>query len=121
MDVVADLVGREWVVLEIDGDVVSAPHPPTITFGDDGRAFGTGGVNRWFGAFELAGDQLRIGPAGSTLMAGPPELMEQEQRFLRRLEGTHSVTVDGREVVLERDGTALRLRPADGQERRDAT
>jgi heat shock protein HslJ len=115
MDGVVELVGTEWVVFEIDGAVVSARRPPTIGFGDDGRAYGTGGVNRWFGTFELADDQLRIGPAGSTMMAGPPELMAQEQRFLRAVEGTHAVTVGGGEIVLERAGATLRLRPADAQ------
>ena len=57
----------------------------TVTFGADGRAYGSGGCNHWFAGYELKGSTLSINPPGSTRKACAPSLMEQEQRFLQAL------------------------------------
>jgi heat shock protein HslJ len=58
----------------------------TITLGEDGRAYGTGGCNHWFASYTLDGDKLSFGKVGSTRKMCAPALMEQEKRFLQALE-----------------------------------
>jgi uncharacterized lipoprotein YbaY len=89
-----DLTETTWR-LERLGDAVAEQVRSTITFGTDGQVSGSGGVNRFFGGYRVAGDRIEFGQLGSTLMAGPPEAMEQEQRFLAGLGGTQPYVVDG--------------------------
>ncbi|WP_339462717.1 META domain-containing protein [Pseudomonas sp. EA_105y_Pfl2_R69] len=57
----------------------------TITFGDDGRAYGNAGCNHWFAGYQLDGDKLGFSAAGSTRKMCAEALMEQEARFLESL------------------------------------
>lgn len=57
----------------------------TITFGDDGRAYGNAGCNHWFAGYQLDGDTLSFSAAGSTRKMCAEALMEQEARFLESL------------------------------------
>jgi heat shock protein HslJ len=57
----------------------------SLTFEDDGRAFGSGGCNHWFGSYQLNAGKLTFGPLGSTRRTCAPALMEQEQRFFEAL------------------------------------
>lgn len=109
-----DLTG-EWTVTEISGDPTVGERPPTIGFDPaESRVAGHGSINRFFGGYELEGDQITFAALGSTLMAGPEELMDQEHRFLRTLQGTMTVTVDGDDVVLSGPEGSVRLRRSAG-------
>ncbi|RJG10098.1 META domain-containing protein [Pseudomonas cavernicola] len=57
----------------------------TLTLGEDGRAYGSAGCNHWFASYEMKGEQLSFGQAGSTRKMCAPALMEQEARFLEAL------------------------------------
>lgn len=57
----------------------------TITFEQDGRAYGTGGCNHWFAGYGVEDGILRFSQIGSTRRACAPALMEQEQRFFEAL------------------------------------
>ncbi|AYC32145.1 META domain-containing protein [Pseudomonas cavernae] len=57
----------------------------TITLDKDGRAYGSAGCNHWFASYQLEGERLSFGSAGSTRKMCAPALMEQEQRFLDML------------------------------------
>jgi heat shock protein HslJ len=57
----------------------------TVTF-QDGKISGSGGCNRFHGAFTTEAGALRIGPLATTRMACEAEVMTQEQEFLRALE-----------------------------------
>ncbi len=57
----------------------------SITFGADGRAYGSAGCNHWFAGYTGVEGQLRFDPPGSTRKGCAPALMEQEQRFLAAL------------------------------------
>ena len=74
----------------------------TLTFGADGRVSGRGGVNQFGGSFRVADDTIEFGEMMQTLMAGPPEAMEQEQRFLDALSGNRawSISRDGRVLTV---------------------
>lgn len=101
------LAGTEWVCLTIAGAAVKDPQPPTIAFGADGRAGGYAGVNRYGGAWaSAAGSALKLGPLAATRMAGPPERMDLENRFLAALDGVDSAAIDGTTLTLRRTGAA---------------
>jgi heat shock protein HslJ len=112
-----DLTG-EWIVTEISGEPTVGERPPTIGFDPaESRVAGHGSINRFFGGYEFEGDQITFAALGSTLMAGPQELMDQEHRFLRTLQGTMTVALDGDDVVLSGPEGSVRLsRPAGGAE-----
>ncbi len=81
------LRARAWRVAGLDG----APLPPlraavTLEFGTGGRFAGQGPCNRLLGSYRLSGEELRLGPVASTMMACPQPIMEAEQALTRALE-----------------------------------
>lgn len=80
---------------------------PNITL-DDGTVTGMLAVNRVNGSYELSGDDISFSRLATTKMAGPPEAMEQEQRFLAALEAAAVVQVrDATLVMTDADGTIV--------------
>ncbi|MDA8436593.1 MAG: META domain-containing protein [Actinomycetales bacterium] len=103
------VVGRSFRVVAIDGVPVLEAPTADITFGVDGRVTGRAPVNRFAGPYALDGAALTLGPLAGTLMAGPPEAMEQEQRLHRALSRRLTVVAgDGGRVEL-RDGADVAL------------
>lgn len=80
--------GREPAHLAVDGD----------------RVAGSMGVNRLMG--EIAADGLS-GALATTMMAGPPELMEQESALMAHLQAADSVAVDNKGMTWSKDGLKL--------------
>lgn len=98
------LIG-DWRVDRIDGNAPVAGSKVMMRFDAKGRVSGAASCNRFGAAFSVEGAQLRIGPAMSTRMACRPDLMAQEQRFLRLLEGALSWRVEaGRLTLSSSDG-----------------
>ena len=89
------LTGRTWVVEDIAGAGVIEASRVTLGFGTDGRVAGSGGCNRWFAGYDLTGESLTIGQAGSTMMACAPALMDQERRFFEVLANVTGFDIDG--------------------------
>lgn len=87
----SDLEGR-WVVesLSIGGELHDPIEGPDLTLevNEDGRVGGSAGINRFMGRLDPDG---LFGPLATTLMAGPEELMAQEQVYLHLLEAASSV------------------------------
>ncbi len=78
----------------------------TATFADDGIS-GSGGCNRYQGAYTLDGDTLTINVPPHTLMkcGGPDGVIEQEQIFLANLAVTTRPGADRRRpAVVKRRG-----------------
>ncbi|WP_372866465.1 META domain-containing protein, partial [Pseudomonas sp.] len=88
----------------------------TITFGEDGRAYGNAGCNHWFARYNLAGQQLAFDAAGSTRKICAPALMEQEARFLDSLGKVRRWDVSPIEQLRlwPAEGKPLRLWPEQG-------
>ena len=95
------LAGPEWRLEELLGAPVQGESPVTLSFLSEGRAAGAGGCNRYTGTWALKGDKLTLGKMGSTLMACPQPLMEQEGTYLRALETakSYSFAPDGALVI----------------------
>jgi heat shock protein HslJ len=107
-----DLAGT-WRFTALEGAQVEGPRraTPWLTFDGDGQVFGMAGVNRVRGTWELDGDSLTFGPVVSTLMAGPPDAMECEQRVFQLLDGTVTVSSPADDTVtLAGTGSATLVR-----------
>ncbi len=55
---------------------------------------GSGGCNRFGGAFSLVGDHLSIGPLQATQRGCADAVMQQESRFFSALEAAQQFTID---------------------------
>ena len=81
-----------------------------------GAVFGSGGVNRFRGTYESAGEgALSFGGMAATRMAGPPSAMSEESRFFAALSATVAFRiVDDRLELLGASGeTVAVLVPAE--------
>jgi heat shock protein HslJ len=72
-DLSGQLAGPLWMLLGY-GDagnptIVEPGTNVTVQFAEDNSLSGSGGCNSFFGPYELTGDQIKIGPLGSTMMA----------------------------------------------------
>jgi heat shock protein HslJ len=99
------LAGPEWSLRAFD--VAGAEQPLvagteiTLALDADGKIAGTGGCNRYFGTYESgAGGIVSFGAIGSTRMACPTEIMDQEQRFFRTLEAATAYVAEGEELEI---------------------
>ena len=93
----------EWSLVAIDQQPLSGGGTPTLIFENDGKCYGSTGVNRYtsWADFEKIGDgQLKIGYAAVTRMAGPPEAMALENLFLDRLNSASSFRMEGDQLHL---------------------
>lgn len=97
-----DLAGTDWTVTSYNtgtGAVSSvlAGTTATVTFAADGKVSGSGGCNRFTGAWSAEGGQLKISSLASTRMAcaDPAGVMEQEAALLKALESAATYSVEG--------------------------
>lgn len=107
-DAVSDLSGR-WRLVELGGAAPTGD-PPWLELGEDGAVAGHAGVNRFSGradAAALRSGTFSTGPMAVTRMAGPPERMELEQRFLAALGEANRVRVRAGRLELARDERVL--------------
>jgi heat shock protein HslJ len=78
----------------------------TIVLGADGRVSGNSGINYYAGAYKLLqqGGIAFPGPFISTQMAGPPELMDLEDKFLAALAAVERIRPSNGGLALENAG-----------------
>ncbi|WP_426416571.1 META domain-containing protein [Aestuariirhabdus sp. LZHN29] len=104
-----------WVLeqLVIDGSVISLPVRAKLQLSakstDNGRINGHGGCNGFFGGYSVDKQKIKIGPLGSTMMACPEPLMQQEQQLLQAVSSATSFQHRGDTLVLTSDDGAIRL------------
>lgn len=103
----ASLTDTYWKVVSVQGvPVVVAEQmrePHLVLNGQDGRFAGSGGVNRLMGGYTLTGEDLTLSNAASTMMAGPPEAMAQEQAILAALPLVRAFRITGNGLTLVDD------------------
>jgi copper homeostasis protein (lipoprotein) len=73
----------------------------------DHRLSGSGGCNRLLGKYELDADTLKLAPTGTTMMACPEALMQQESDFVSALKMTTSYKVSGDTLELRNGDRVL--------------
>ena len=81
-----DLLGNAWLVEDIDGRGVVDNARTTAEFADDAAVSGNTSVNRYTGKATIDGNKLSFGPLAATRRAGPPALIDQEQRFFKAID-----------------------------------
>jgi heat shock protein HslJ len=107
----APLVGTEWRLEDISGRGVLDRVPATLGFPEVGRVAGNGSCNRFFGS--VAVDQnlhIRFSQIGSTRMACPGAVGEQEGRYLAALQKVHHYELQGGQLLLYVEGENQPLR-----------
>ncbi len=81
-----ELTGTPWRLDAMPGSGAAlAGVEPTLGFEASSRVTGNAGINRFNAEVAVGEGWLRVGPAMSTRMAGPPEAMALEAEFLARL------------------------------------
>lgn len=101
-----NLKGKEFQLVSL--------YPQTqITLGFEGdRFYGFSGVNRYFGEYKIGEDNriTLINPAG-TKMAGPEELMRQEDSYIDHLVDAKSVELKDKVLTITtKDGKTLKFK-----------
>ena len=111
------LVGPEWVLSDISGMRPLHGSSLTLTLAPDGQVSGSGGCNRFVGRWTTGQrGRLTLSGLGSTMMACEAALMEQEQAYLKALEGTSRVEATAERLVLDtHDGRAFTFARASSQ------
>ena len=90
-----DLVGTEWLLEDNGGRGVLDNAQATLSFLPDGRVAGRGSCNRFTGQVTIEGAKIAFGPLATTMMACPPAVMDQEQKYLAALQAAERYEVSG--------------------------
>lgn len=107
----APLVGKEWRLTDLCGEVMPGDARATLKFMPEDRISGRATVNRYNGPLRLVKDGIEVGPFATTRMAGSPEDMERERAYLAALEAAKSIsTIGDDQLVIAVDGKELPLR-----------
>jgi len=72
-----------------------------VQFHPDGKVSGFAGCNRFFGTFVATDSTLDVGPLGTTRMACPDTIMQQEMAFLGEIEGASGYVISGHRLSLD--------------------
>lgn len=83
-----------WLAEDIRGGGVLDRVQTVIDIGADGRLSGSGGCNRLAGQVKIKGQTITFSRVGSTMMACPPAVMDQERKFHDALAAARSWRVD---------------------------
>jgi putative lipoprotein len=101
------LTSTFWKIIEVDGQPVAAAQqmrePQLVLNGQDGRFAGSGGVNRLMGSYLVDGKGLTFSQVASTMMAGAPEAMQQEQTIVVALGAVRGFSIAGDQLTLVND------------------
>jgi len=106
----SDLVGTEWLLEDLGGRGVVDDAQSTIAFQAGGKVTGNGGCNRYFGPARISGGRIDIEHLGSTRMACPPAIMDQEHRFLDALQKATRIERRGAFLLIHSAGIDKPLR-----------
>lgn len=92
-----------WTLTKLASSAIEAAVPPTMLF-SRGQLSVFGGVNQISGSYALVNNAVVMGKLVSTKKAGPPELMDLEDRFTKALARVNGFTIAGRKLTLLTDG-----------------
>ena len=70
-----------------------------ISFAEN-KISGNSGINNYFGNCEIKNDSIKIGPVGSTKIAGPENLMKIEREFLKLLENSKKIKLSNQKTLV---------------------
>ena len=89
--------------------MLNAPEGAEITLGFNGNDFyGVAAINNYFGSYtRKTNGAIKFNTVGSTMMAGPRDLMDAESKYLNNLERINSYKTDGDKLILSGKGQTL--------------
>lgn len=103
VDSEADLMGTSWILESFgpeDGLTAVLPNTSiTLNFADGGIN-GSASCNSYFANVNQSESSLSFGPIGSTKMACPDPIMQQENDYLAALAAVDSYTLTGNQLTL---------------------
>ncbi|MBK8889493.1 MAG: META domain-containing protein [Dechloromonas sp.] len=103
------LDGTAWILSALPGRTLADGQAVTLRF-EGGRAQGSDGCNRYSAPYTVTGRSLEVsgGSGASTMMACPPETMQQATDYMAALNSAKAWRVDaGQLKLLAADGRAL--------------
>ena len=102
-----DLVGTEWILGDLPGQVL-ADVRPTLSFSGDGTVSGNAGCNTFTGTYSADGSTLTFGPLATTRMACEGAKGTLETAFVGALQATTAYEItDAGELKLTSGATTL--------------
>jgi putative lipoprotein len=104
------LVGTSWRLEDLLGRGVAENAEATLEFPEEGRVAGKGSCNRFFGPAEIAGQSIKFSHLGSTMMACPEPIMNQEREYFKALESAERFEVQGSVLKIYCKGSDRPLR-----------
>lgn len=102
------LTGTKWQLTQLAGAPVSSTIEDsyTLELGTDKRVSGKGNCNRVTGSYELPGTgKIKFNGMASTRMMCPDQ--QTEDKFLKELGSADSYTIDGKMLMLLREGETI--------------
>ncbi|MCX7564990.1 serine hydrolase [Sulfitobacter sp. F26169L] len=106
-DATPQLAGREWLIEDIAGKGVIDRSPASLQFLPDGSLAGNTTCNRLIGTYEQTEEGLSLNLTGTTMMACPPAMANQEQHLTQLLPKVVSAAFD--------ENATLTLTTSDGE------
>jgi heat shock protein HslJ len=104
------LVGTEWSMVQLNGQPpgggAGAAAPTLLLAGEDTRASGFAGCNRFTGSYTLASDRLRFSPVALTRMFCN-QGMDLEERYMAALAATRAYRLTGSRLELLGDADVI--------------
>lgn len=102
------LAGSAWILAALSGRSLAPGPAVTLRFAE-GSAQGSDGCNRYSAPYSAGAGRLEVSPRGAaTLMACPPELMQQAADYGLALAAARAYRLDGRQLqLLADDGRTL--------------
>ena len=114
LDLSKKLKNTKWKLIEMGQ--TSFPEKEgeiTISFAEN-KINGNSGINNYFGNCEIKNDSIKIGPVGSTKMAGPENLMKIESEYLKLLQNSKTIKLVKNILTLTtNDGKTLKFEKVD--------
>ena len=112
LDLSEKLKNTKWKLSEM-GQTKLPEKEITISF-DKNKVNGNSGVNNYFGSYEIKNNSIKIGPVGSTRMAGPENLMKIEFEYLKLLQDSKTIEFNNNLLILTtNDGKVLKFEKID--------
>jgi heat shock protein HslJ len=106
---------HHWVLEQIDGQPIMAEkgREPDLEIGEQLRANGNAGCNRFMGQVEIQGQQLRISKMASTMMLCPAPQQDWETAMTRTLSDWSEVELTAQQLRIKGSQHELLLRLRD--------
>jgi heat shock protein HslJ len=106
---------HHWVLEQIDGQPITAEkgQHPDLEIGEQLRANGNAGCNRFMGQVEIQGQQLRISKMASTMMLCQAPQQDWEDAMTRTLSDWSTVDLSAQQLRLKGSQHELLLRLSD--------